>query len=430
MQRIILHIDFDSFFASVEQQYNPALRGKPIGVTAANSRTCIIAASREAKQFGVKTGSVSYKAYEKCPQLILVPADFIKYFEISKKFLSIAKDYSPFVELFSIDEVFMDVTLTAHLFGSVDRLIARIKQRILEEIGEYITVSVGVSHNKLLAKLASGLKKPNGVCYINEHNIEGIYKTAQLTDICGIGERIRLRLNAIGIYTLLQLKTAHLEILIQEFGKHQGRVLKNIGLGKDDSEIIPYTQKPEVKSVGRNYCLPKNEYNQRVVLQNIYELCEEIAIKLRRLGKKARTVGIALRGDSDIHGEETYGFYFDTGSEIFTSLMCDFISRSYQHYVRQISVWVKNLEDASHITLPLFSEAKKNESLWKAVDYINQRFGNHTVRNGFLLYADKLTTVPNSYLADKFERTKLAKEARSSASDSICFLFSAERLSR
>src|SRR3989338_9920740 len=127
-RQVILHIDFDSFFASVEQEYNSKLRGKPIGVTATNGRTCIIASSREAKKLGIKTGSRSYDAFKICPSLVLVPADFNKYWEISQKFLNICNDYSPFVELFSLDEVFMDISSTENLFGGKFALIKKIKQ--------------------------------------------------------------------------------------------------------------------------------------------------------------------------------------------------------------------------------------------------------------------------------------------------------------
>ncbi|OGH19311.1 MAG: hypothetical protein A3D74_01495 [Candidatus Levybacteria bacterium RIFCSPHIGHO2_02_FULL_37_13] len=426
MNKTVLHIDFDSFFASVEQQHDPLLRGKPLGVTAANGRTCIIASSREAKKIGIKTGARTYEAIKVCPALKLVKADFVRYFEVSKKFLNICKDYSPYVEMFSIDELFMDITLTEHLFGGVYNIVKTIKKRIKEEIGEYITASVGISYNKLLAKLASGMRKPDGVFEIKKNDVERVYKEAKLTDICGIGERIRLRLNKIGIYSLLGLRDVSLDRLIREFGNVEGHFLKSIGLGIDENRVVPYTIAPVVKSVGRNYCLPKNEYDKRVVLQNLFELCEEVGIKLRRLGKKARTVGMLFRGSIDIHGRQTYGMYVDKGSEIFNA--CLVILRANpaerdesrsnnetmqqlnnKEYVRQISVWVSNLENKENVQQSLFDSAKQN-SLQETIDAINDRFGDHTIRNGFLLYADKLTTVPNGYMADRFERLKIATE--------------------
>mgnify|MGYP001578380913 CR=1 FL=1 len=401
MKKTILHIDFDSFFASCEQQFNPDLRNKPLGVTATNGRTCIIASSREAKRLGIKTGSRTYEAFQICPDLKLVSANFVKYFEISKKFLAICENFSPDVELFSIDEVFIDATLTSHLFAGTYKIVEKLKKEIREKIGEYITVSIGISHNRLLAKLASGINKPNGIFEITKNNLEQVYAKSKLTDVCGIGNRIKLRLNKIGIYTLLGLRDADLSLLISEFGNFEGHFLKKIGFGIDSDSLSSFTSAVSVKSVGRNYCLPKNEYNKTVILQNIYELCEEVGIKLRRLGKKARTIGLSLRGSSNTNGRKTYKEYFDTGKEIFAaclSLSCSHLSSGSMVYVRQISVWVGNLEDKENIQESLFQN-KRHDVLQQAIDKINDKFGDHTIRNGFLLYADKLTTVPNGYTA-------------------------------
>lgn len=401
--RTILHIDFDSFFASCEQQFNPKFRNKPLGVTAHNGRTAIIAASREAKKRGVKSPSRTFEAQLICPELILTTAHFESYWEISKKFINICKDYSPFVEVFSLDEVFMDVTKTAHLFGGVQPIIKAIRERIKKDIGEYITVSVGISHNKLLAKLASGFDKPNGMVEITRKNMTTVYKKAKLTDVCGIGERLKVRLSRMGIFKLNQLGEAPLYKLISEFGNVEGRILKEIGLGIDNEHVIPYTDPVEVKSVGRNYCLSRNEYDQRVVFQNLYELCEEVGIKLRRLGKKAKTIGLSLRGNSDIHGRKTFSEYINSGKDIFEA--CLWIIRhsgekqSNNTYIRQISIWTSNLEDNFNLPISLFSNETRQDKLNQTIDKINEKFGDHTIRNGFLLYADKLTTQPNGYMA-------------------------------
>ncbi len=159
--RTIIHIDFDSFFASCEQQFNPNLRGKPIGVTVELGRTCIIAASKEAKKLGLKNIMRSWEAQKIVTDLILVPAHFEKYVTVTQKLLNICKDYSPFVELFSIDEAFIDLTPTMHLYPSLEHVVFSIKKRIRDEIGKTITATIGVSYNKLLAKLASSLYKPD-----------------------------------------------------------------------------------------------------------------------------------------------------------------------------------------------------------------------------------------------------------------------------
>lgn len=410
MEHVILHIDFDSFFASVEQQHRPQFRGKPLGVTATNGRSCIIASSREAKALGIGTATRVYDAQKICPTIALVGADFRKYWVESQKFINICKDFSPFVEVFSIDELFMDITKTSHLFGGVDALLKKLQYRISREIGEFLTVSIGVSYNRLLAKMGSGLHKPNGITRITKDNFLDIYATAPLTAICGIGMRIEARLHQMGIYTLIQLHHTPLSSLIAEFGNVEGNFLKNVGLGIGDTVITPYTEKPTVKSVGRQYCLPQNQYDKRVVLQNIYELCEEIGIKLRRLSKKARSAGVYVRGTHIIKGYKTYKSYFSTGKEMYS--ICSAILQSqkdefYHGYVRQIGVWAGYLQDASTTPLSLF-DTPKSEKLMKTIDSLNDKYGDHTIRNGFLLYADKLTTVPNGWMADKYERTLLA----------------------
>lgn len=420
----ILHIDFDSYFASCEQQFDPSLRGKPVGVTATNGRTCIIAASREAKKMGVKSVTRVWEAKRVCPDLITVAAHFEKYWEITQKFLNICKDYSPYVELFSLDEVFMDITKTQELFSRSAssgqegkyRIIDAIRQRIKTEIGEYVTVSVGISYNKLLAKLGSGMNKPNGTTEITKENIEEVYAKCKLTDFCGIGKRIEQRLNRLRIFTPMDLKNAPLDFLIAEFKEVEGHFLKNLGQGVDDSKVIPYYLETKTKSVGRSYCLPQNTYDQRLILQHIYELSEEVSLKLRRLNKKGRTVYLYLGGTRTAHGRKTLVDYIDSGADIYK--LCKSLYDSWawdksenieQTMVRQISLSVGNLEDCKNLTLSLFDADFKKDKISKTIDSINEKFGDHTVRNGFLLYAPNLKTVPNGYMADKFERAKLAQ---------------------
>lgn len=409
--KTILHIDFDSFFASVEQQDNPALRDRAVGVTAANSRTAIIAASKEAKKMGVKGGSSYYQAIKICPQLITTPAHFVKYFEISKKFVKICRLYSPFLEVFSIDELFLDITTTASLFGGVDALIQRLKQHIQKEMGNIITVSVGVSYNKMLAKMASGLEKPNGITKITPENVDTVFAKAQLTDVCGIGFRIEKRLHIMGVKNLLDLRKIPFAALVAEFGPHEATFLHNVAFATDDAEVVSFGKGVETKSVGRNYCLPRNEYNKRIVLQNIFELLEEVGIKLRRLNKKSRSIGVYLRGNVSYGGHKTVDFYVDRGQDMVEILKNSGLLRSlgHMHYVRQISVWAGFLKDSNTLPGDLFDIHNKKQELQKVVDNINETFGDHTIRNGFLLYSDKLTTVPNGFLADRWERKELAK---------------------
>ncbi len=409
MDRLVLHIDFDSFFASCEQQFNPEFRNRPIGVTAQNGRTCIIAASREAKKYGVKTGTRSWEAKKLCPNIILVPSHFDKYYEYTKILLSICKDYSPFVELFSMDEAFIELTQVMNLYPTVDSVVSDIKRRIKEEAGEYITVTCGVSHNRLLAKLASTLNKPDGYGSIGKDEVLSTLNKVDLTDVCGIGNRFKRRLAILGVRNFSDLQKYPQLLLQREFGKVASENLKLIAFGIDNSEVTPYYADQKVKSVGRAYCLPKNEYNQRKILQNVFELCEEIGIKLRRLNKKARTVGLYLGGEKSCGGRKTVQRYMDTGKDIFS--VCKYLYKSWNYeenpkMVRQISIWTSNLLNTSETTIPLF-ESPKRDNLKTVIDAINDKFGDHTIRRAYLIYTDKLTTKPNGYLADKFARLSL-----------------------
>ncbi|MCA9750417.1 MAG: DNA polymerase IV, partial [Romboutsia sp.] len=165
--RVIMHIDYDSFFASVEQQVNPKLRGRPIAVGGSSVRRGIVcAASREAKKLGVKTAMPLFKAKEICPDLIMVRGDGTKYKHIQKESLKIFAKYTDKVEPFSIDEAFLDVTATVSFFPSVRDMALRIKEDIKNNFGEYITCSIGIGPNKLVAKLVSDLEKPNGIVIV------------------------------------------------------------------------------------------------------------------------------------------------------------------------------------------------------------------------------------------------------------------------
>lgn len=410
MSRTILHIDFDSFFASCEQHFNPNLRNKPIGVTAENGRTCIIAASREAKRYGIKTGTRSWEAEKLYPEIIFVKADFDRYLEITKKFIEIASTFSPLVEVFSLDEVFIDATPIMHLHPSLLSLVSSFKKRIADEIGPTITVSVGASHNKLLAKLASGLNKPDGFFLIGRENVDEVFRNVELTDMCGIGERFKRRLNMIGVRTLLELREYPLHLLRKEFGAVASQNLKRISLAQDDSPVISYMEDSVTKSVGRNYCLSHNEYDQDKILKILFELSEEIAIKLRRINKKGRTVGLYLAGETNMGGQKTFQTYTNLGEDIFKA--CLSLRKKWDAkqntgmMVRQVGIWISNLIDENAVTLSLFENPKK-ENVIKTIDAINEKFGHHTIRRGYLVDAPKLTTKPNGYFADKYQRSTL-----------------------
>lgn len=401
MDRTIFHIDFDSFFASCEQHFNPNLRGKPIGVTAANGRTCIIAASREAKRYGVKTGTRTWEAEKMCPEIQFISSDFDRYLHITKKFIEIASSYSPIVEVFSLDEVFIDMTSTLHLFKNDHFYVVKhFKKRIKEEIGDAITVSIGISYNKLLAKLASGLNKPDGHMLIDKTNLDSIYKNTNLTDICGIGERLKRRLNILGIHTLLELRACPPGILKKEFGNVTSLNLLRYAWAEDPSPVHSFTEEKDTKSVGRNYCLPKNETDQVKIRQTLFELSHEVGRRLRLIHKKCRTIGLYLGGEKSMGGRKSIGTYTDSGDDIYEVIQILLKEWKWNEMVRQISIWTGNLIDEKYATIHMF-ENPKTHLITKAVDTINTRFGHGTVRRGYVIKTPKLETKPNGFFGDK-----------------------------
>ncbi len=405
MNRTILHVDFDSFFASCEQHFNPNLRGKPIGITAENGRNAVIAASREAKRFGIKSPSTTWEAKRLCSEIQFVKADFERYLEITKKLLEIANLYSPIVELFSLDEVFIDLSNTLPLFGSAIKVVEEFKKKLRDEVGSAVTASMGISYNKLLAKLATGLNKPDGFAEINKNNKDKIFAGIDLSDIMGIGQRYKRRLNLLGIFNFKQLQEYPMYLLKAEFGNVASQNLRALSMGIDDTPVISYLEETETKSVGRNYCLPENTYDKQKNLKIIYELCEEIAIKLRRLKMKSRTIGLFLHGDESFGQRQTIGHYTNVSSDIFD--VCQkFFKKWNPEYVRQVSIWTGNLIEEQYDTIPLFGDPKK-DLITQTIDRINDRFGHHTIRNGYLTYAPKLHTKPNGYMADRWQRQEL-----------------------
>jgi len=403
--RSILHIDFDSFFASCEQHFNPNLRGKPIGVTAENGRNCIIAASREAKKQGVRSPSTTWEATRICPEITFVKADFERYLEITKKLLQIANRYSPVVELFSLDEVFIDLTEVLSLYPSVFFIVEDFKNKLRQEIGPTVTCSMGISYNKLLAKLATNLDKPDGFSIIDKENKDKVFSNIKLTDIMGIGQRYSVRLNLLGIFNFRQLQEYPMYLLRAEFGKVASENLKALAFGIDDTPVISYLEDVETKSVGRNYCLPENEYDQDKALKTLYELCEEIAIKLRRLKMKSRTIGLFLHGNESFGQRQTIQGYTSSAKEIF-EVCSRFFKKWKPQYARQISIWAGNLIEEQHVTLSMFDSPKK-DIIQQTIDKVNDRFGHHTIRNGYLTYAPKLHTKPNGYGADRVMRKEI-----------------------
>ncbi len=412
MNRTIVHIDFNSYFASVEQQANPRLRGKPIGVTGGDrmKRTVIGAASVEAKKFGVKTGMQIWEARQLCPRIILVRGDSDKYLETTKKFLAILKDYSPYLEVFSIDEAFIQID--RHVSISECRKIAlEIKSRIKSEIGEWIRCSIGISYNKLMAKLAGSLQKPDGLVVIADlQEAVKVLDRIQLDEICGIGSRIKKRLNNMGIFNFNKLRQVPLESLLASF-KSYGKTLYDMARGIDESPLIPFYDKEEVKSIGHRHTIDHDSGDPEEIKQILLKLTELIARRLRVKKLVGRTVHCWYRealvfgpnGEKGFHGDSMQMTiaYTNDGIEIFNGCWKIFQTIWSKAKIRMIGASISNLKSITPQNLSLLPESKKKEIMLKVIDKINDKFGEFTLQRGILLGSSEMRRKANPFLSDR-----------------------------
>ncbi len=405
-QRVILHVDLNSFFATSEQQANPKLRNKPVGILKAEGRTCVIAASIEAKEYGVKTGSSVYDAKKFCPGIILIPADFDKYADITYRFIEICKSYSPFCEVFSLDECFIDVTETEQFFGNVFNIALEIKERLKNEAGDWMRCSIGISHNRILAKLASGQIKNDGLFWITGDNAFEVLDKSDLMDVCGLGWGLCNHLRKLGIDNFPTLRACSFSFLYKHFGPSWSVHLYNLARGIDDSRVIPFDKIPDAKSVGRTYTTHRNLYKKEEIEKLLRNLCEEAALKARSMKLAGRYVGLSLRGGGvSYFGHRTLKNYINDGKLLFD--ICLAICQNWPvKVIRFCGVTLGMLTNDSFLTTPFFPTDIRRSDLVSAVDDINNQFGDYTIFPAQLLGTNIIRPEVNGYFGDKSYRLK------------------------
>ncbi len=313
------HIDMNSYFASVEQQANPHLRGRPLGVCAyLHKAGCVIAASVEAKKCGVKVGMSMSEAKQVCPQMRFIQNDPAKYRAVSSRVFSLFHELTDKVEHYSIDEVFLDLTGWYRDEAEASWALCKARLRIQAEVGEWLTCSIGIAPNKFLAKLASDMQKPNGLTIITPDNLDDCLAKCDLEDACGIGKRIRRRLNKLGIFTLIDLKTYPVGNLIRALGIaghywherlsgneidrfEQSLSTWDVGRGtsdeiqshKSENRSSSFEIRSSIpKSVGHSFCVPKRANDQNLILPILLRLTERAGRRLRSFGYYARAMTI------------------------------------------------------------------------------------------------------------------------------------------
>lgn len=375
----MMHIDLNSCFAMVEQQARPLLRGKPLGVTnRLTKNACVVAASYEAKRAGVKVGMAYSEAKLLCPDLIMVETDPPKYHYVYQILVDIMKSYSPNVTMKSIDEGIINFEGTAAYHKeSLETIGYEIKQRLREQVGDYMTCNIGIAPNRFLAKTAAGLHKPDGLDIIDHTNLRATLSRLQLTDLTGIASRNEARLNAVGIYTPLQFLDTGSDVLAR-------RVFKSV-CGEDwykrlrGWEVDDY--ETSLRTVGRQFVMDEWRPSEETLRSRLAYLAETTAMKLRYKGVAARGIYIYLlfaSGDS-WYQRRLFNQPFFTNQDVLTRAYRVFNQRPKDDWVRMMSISCYHLEPSNMDQVSLLDEVNKEVWLTEAMDTINSQWGEFTI---------------------------------------------------
>ncbi len=387
-RRIIMHLDQNAFFASVEQQANPELRGKPIAVVGAGHRTVITTCSYEARARGVKTGMAIWEGKRSCPELIIVTGDNSKYIHTSTQVVAIMREYTSLVEVFSIDEAFLDITGSLALFGSAENIAYQLKARIRHRFG--LTCSIGIAPNKLLAKLASEMKKPDGLTSIPPDEISAVMERTAIEDLCGVGRKMQRNLNLLGIRTCGELGRYPEAVLKRKFGV-VGEQLHYMGRGIDNSPVVPDEKAAPVKSVGHSMTLPRDVDSREEIIRYLLQLSEMVGRRARRYGVSGKTVELHVRYadfDTSFNRQRTLHDHISLSDDIFRTALSILDTELLAQPIRLLGVRITNLLHGNE-QLPLFPRDKQKRLVTEAMDAANTRFGEFSVTFGSLLAKDE-----------------------------------------
>ncbi|MDQ0195893.1 DNA polymerase IV [Paenibacillus wynnii] len=408
--RVILHVDMNAFYCSVHEAEDPdQYRGKPTAVAGSVElrKGIIVTCSYVARRLGISTGMQVQKALRICPSLMVIKPDFHLYRKYSNAFMQIAYSYTPMLEAVSIDECYLDITGSKQ-FGTPLEIAENIQHRIMEELS--LPCSIGIAPNKLLAKIASDLKKPNGISVLRLRDVAKVLWDKPCNEMFGIGDKTAEKLRKLGIYSIGQLAAAEEGMLIQNFGV-LGSWLKRAGNGVDHSLVNP--EREQSKSIGHTTTLPRDVLGIIEARPILLNLCDQVARRLRRQSLMASGVQLTIR-TPDMK-TITRSCQLDTLSESAEDIYKAVCNLYLKHWkaekpVRLLGVTLQGLKakEESAIQLDLFDYERqpKKESLNKAMDMLRNKFGENAV-----LTAGMLSDTHSARLRNHKERgTSLQKD--------------------
>ena len=390
MARHILHVDQNCFYASVEMQRHPELRDKPLAVCGSQEERhgIVLTANYLAKPYGVKTGMAIWQARQKCPNLVILPPDMDEYIRFSRMAREIYEDYTDQIEPFGLDESWLDVTGSVGLFGDPMSIAREISGRIKFELG--ITASIGVSDNKITAKLGSDYKKPDAITRIVADNYKEIAYPLPVEDLLYVGPATSRKLRAIGIRTIGRLAECPVDVLVRRLGK-MGAVLHTFANGRDVSPVQRSDHIPNIKSVGNSATTPRDLETEADVKLMLYLLAESVCARMRELVSRCTVVEIYVR-DTQLNSivRQRKLQAPSCSSQELAETGLDIFRRNYRwdRPVRSIGLRGAGLVEAQGtVQLSLYTEDQKRDK-WEridtAVDHLRQRYGYMSVRRALM----------------------------------------------
>jgi nucleotidyltransferase/DNA polymerase involved in DNA repair len=379
----ILHVDMDAFYASIEQRDRPELRGQPVIVGAnpqgGRGRGVVSTASYEARRFGVGSAMPISQAYRLCPKGVYLPVDMAKYLAVSKEVMSIFRRYTDVVEPVSIDEAFLDVTGSRRAFGSGEEIARRLKDAVRRET--HLTASVGVAPSKLVAKVASDIRKPDGLCVVEPGQEAAFLAPLPIRRLWGVGPKMEERLAKVGVQTIGDLAALDEGRLERKLGTH-GRDLRLLAQGIDDRPVL--AESDGAKSIGQEHTFDADTADVERLRRTLLTLADGVAGRLRGQGLRGRTITLKYR-DEDFHTTthaETLSAPIDSGNDVYRVAQKLFAEVHARKKVRLLGIYASGL-GSSGDQLGLFAEEPSAADQLR--DKLKERFGDGAVTRATLL---------------------------------------------
>ena len=387
--RAIVLIDMDAFFASIEQHDHPELRGRPIGITNGLTGTCFITCSYEARAYGIKTATRIKQAKKLCPDVIQVPARPYRYAEVSTNIMSALKNVTPDIEVFSVDEAFLDITHCQSIYGDPAKVGKFIKDIVYEAGG--VTCSLGVSSDKTTAKVAAKQDKPDGCVVVPPWEAKEFLANKPVTDLCGVAKGIGKFLNERGVHTCGDMQHLPIGVLGQRFG-NPGRRIWYMAQGLDPEPLQQTIAAP--KSIGHGKVMPPNTKDKQTLKIYLHHMSAKIGTRLRKHNFEAQTFFIGFRTEQGFLAKKMKTAEPTDDSNEIKTLANEFLNHHW-HGQGCSQVQITALDPKDHGNqLSLFSTKNvKREQINRTMDLINERYGEFTLAPALLLNRSDMPNV-------------------------------------